>query len=57
MDLSILFKALILAAAFLVGIGSTLIFKMKNDNPVEQVAEAVIKEETGLDIDLTPSRE
>jgi len=26
-----------------------------DDNPVEEISEEIIKEETGLDIDLTPS--
>ena len=29
-------------------------FNPKDDNPVEELAEEVIKKETGFDIDLTP---
>lgn len=29
-------------------------FKMKDDNFIEEIAESVIKNETGIDIDLTP---
>lgn len=29
-------------------------FNMKNDNPIEQKIEEVIKEETGVELDLTP---
>lgn len=29
-------------------------FEMRDDSPMEQVLEQVIKQETGLDIDLTP---
>lgn len=46
--------AAIIAAATIVGVGSTYIFKMKPDNPVEEVAEAVIKQETGVVVDLSP---
>ena len=48
-------KAVIIAVSAIVGIGSTLILKMKHDNPVEEVCEEVIKDEAGLDVDLTPS--
>lgn len=44
-----------LFVAMLIGIGS--VFVLGRDNPVEQVAEAVIKAETGLDIDFTPDGE
>lgn len=30
-------------------------FKAKDDNPVEEIAEEVIKKETGVDIDLSPN--
>lgn len=30
------------------------LFKLKNDNIIEQLSEQVIKEETGIDIDLSP---
>lgn len=30
-------------------------FGFKQDNPVEEVAEEVIKAKTGLDVDLTPN--
>lgn len=37
-----------------VGAAGYLIFGFPKDNAVEQVAEQVIKQETGLDIDLSP---
>ena len=43
----------IVAGAIVIGVGSTYIFKKPN-NPVEQIAEAVIKEETGMQLDLSP---
>lgn len=46
-------KFVIIGLAAIIGIGSILFFK-KTDNPVEQVAEQIIKSETGLDIDLSP---
>lgn len=49
----IFFKIAIVLAAVVIGLGSYY-FTGKKDNPVEQVAEEVIKEETGLDVDLTP---
>ncbi len=54
MDLSLLFKGMMVAGAVAVGVGTTWLLKMKNDNPIEQIAESIIKEETGEDIDLTP---
>ena len=38
----------------IVGIGSYLITGQP-DGPVEELSEYIIKEETGLDIDLTPN--
>jgi len=48
-------KALIVAISTAVGIGSVVVLKQKHDNPVEEVAESIIKEETGISVDLTPS--
>jgi len=42
------------ALAAAIGLSSTYIFKMGDDNQVEEAAEQVIKNETGHDIDLTP---
>ena len=38
--------------AGILGYYSTLFFG--DDNPVEEISEEIIKEETGIDIDLTP---
>ena len=54
MDMAFILNAVFVGTALIVGLGSTLIFKMKKDNPIEQIAEEVIKEETGKDIDLSP---
>jgi len=43
----------IVAGAVIVGVASRFIFK-KSDNVVEEIAEKVIKEKTGYDVDLSP---
>lgn len=53
MDIGLLFKGIIVAGAIIVGLSTTWICKMKKDNTIEQIAEEVIKEESGLDIDLS----
>ena len=45
--------AIIVGTSILVGIASSYIFK-KTDNVVEEIAEKIIKDETGCDIDLSP---
>lgn len=37
-----------------IGLGATYYFRLKPDNAVEQIAEEVIKVETGVDVDLSP---
>ena len=45
----------IVGIALIIGIGYKFINKKApDDNPVEELAEALIKERTGIDIDLTP---
>lgn len=55
MDVSMMVKIGIVAAALSAVAIMHFIFKAKDDNPVEQAAEAIIKKETGVDIDLTPN--
>ena len=43
----------VVAAATIVGVASRFIFK-KTDNIVEEVAEKIIKNKTGHDVDLSP---
>lgn len=50
----ILLAFFIATAAAVIGIGSVYFFHLKPDNPIEQVAEEVIKDETGVTIDLSP---
>lgn len=54
MDIGFLIKGLVIAAVTIGGLATTVIFKMKPDNTFEQVAEDIIKNETGADVDLTP---
>lgn len=53
MEPTLIYKMLIVSASLIVGVGSWVFFK-KEDNPVEELAEEIIKQETGLDIDLSP---
>lgn len=55
MALPLIVKICIITGSIMVGLASTLIFKLKKDNPIEEVAEEIIKDETGADIDLSPS--
>jgi len=49
---------IMLAAVLLIGAGSSLVWKKsgKNyeDNPVEEIAEDILKAKTGIDADFTP---
>lgn len=55
MTIPLIAKICIVAGSVIVGIASTIIFKLKKDNPVEEIAEEVIKEKTGMSIDLSPN--
>ncbi len=50
----VLIPGLIVALAFGTVIIYRYVFKADDDNPVEEVAEEVIKSETGVLIDLSP---
>ena len=45
--------AIVIGIAIIGGIASRFIFK-KTDNVVEEIAEHIIKDKTGHDIDLSP---
>jgi len=47
----------LIVGSIVVGVGSTIVFKLKQDNKIEEIAEAVIERETGIDIDLSPGSE
>ena len=53
MVLPAVFSVLIVAVSLTVGLVSRRFIK-KSDNPIEEIAEEVIKQETGMDIDLSP---
>jgi len=44
---------IIVTIALVIGAASIVITKT-NDSPIEQIAEAVIKQQTGLDVDISP---
>lgn len=48
------FKIIIVIICLVGALLSVWVFKMGDDNPIEQLAEEVIKEEIGVDIDFTP---
>lgn len=52
---AIIVKIVVVVCAALIGISSVWVFKFKDDNPVEEAAEYIIKEYTNVDIDITPS--
>ena len=47
--------AMIVIVAITAIVGIVSVKYLGNDNPVEEIAEQVIKDTTGIDIDLTPS--
>ncbi len=52
---SALGKIFLVTFFLILGFGSVHVFKMENDNPIEQLAEEVIEMETGVNIDFTPN--
>lgn len=54
MSLAAILTVVLVVLATAIGIGTTKVLKMKNDNAIEQVAEEVIKDKTGIDVDLSP---
>jgi hypothetical protein len=50
-----IFKILFIAAFASIGAGLTFVLPwVKKDNPIEEACEQIIKNETGIDVDLTP---
>lgn len=45
---------IVVISAAAIGILSTKLFKMKDDNLIEEASEAAIEQVTGYDVDLTP---
>lgn len=54
MDLGLILKIGLVVVAATIGIASRFLFKKPADNVIEQIAEEVIKEETGMSVDLSP---
>ena len=46
-------KVIVVILVIIVGISSA--YFLGDDNPIEEIAEEVIQEETGVNIDLTPN--
>lgn len=47
------YKYMILILVVIIGLGSVYFYG--DDNAVEEISEEILKQETGIDIDLTPS--
>lgn len=47
-------SVIVVGIAIGVGVGYRVLFKAKPDNVIEEFAEEIIKQETGIDIDLSP---
>ncbi len=53
--IEILIPVLIAMAAIGVTVGYKYWATAADDNPVEEIAEEIIKKETGIDVDLSPT--
>ena len=53
-EVSLLIGILIVGGAAVLGFVSYEVFRMKQDNVVEETAEEVIKKVSGVEIDLSP---
>jgi len=49
-------KILIVVFFTMIGILSVKLFHLSQDNPIEMISEEVIKDITGVTVDLTPQR-
>lgn len=47
-------KAALMGAALIVGVGARKVLKLKEDNIIEEVSEAIIEKQSGFDVDLSP---
>lgn len=54
MALGVIIKIVLIVGSIAVGIGSVVLFKLKKDNIIEEIAEDIIENQTGIKIDLTP---
>lgn len=55
MEIGLIIKGVIAVIAIIIGIAAPLILR-KKDSPIEQLAEKVIKNEFGFDVDFTPEK-
>jgi len=55
MNISLIFKLLLLLGALILGFSSPYIFKTKN-SPAEQAAEKVLKDNFNIDIDFSADK-
>lgn len=53
-EISFIIIACILLSSVIIGLMSTKVLDLPNDNAIEQAAEAVIESQTGLSVDLSP---
>lgn len=54
MEIALIIKIALVSISLIGGIGSYYFFKQE-DNPVEEVAEVIIEQQAGIDIDLSPN--
>lgn len=55
MDSSLIWKIIALVGSMLIAISGTLgVIKWQHDGPVEEIVEKVIKDQTGINVDLSP---
>lgn len=52
-DTGLIIKIAVTVSAGIVAIASTLLFRMKEDNILEEAGEEMVKQNSGLDIDFT----
>lgn len=50
-----MFRLFVFILFFTIGVFSVYVFKLPKDNIIEQIAEEVIKTETGIEIDFSPN--
>lgn len=54
MEIALIIKIALVGISLIGGIGSYYFFKQE-DNAVEEIAEIVIEQQTGFDVDLSPN--
>ncbi len=54
MNMELVWKVVACSLAGIIGLVSVYVAKFPQDNPIEELSELVIKDQSGIDIDLTP---